>query len=86
MATNIQWICLSARYGCIRTSLKAHDFLYKVVTSGVLTVLPISHPENITKWLSWGYWTSPLMYVQNALSVNEFLGEKWKARIPVKES
>ncbi|KAJ9688543.1 hypothetical protein PVL29_014280 [Vitis rotundifolia] len=34
--------------------------------------------ENITKWLSWGYWTSPLMYVQNALSVNEFLGEKWK--------
>ena len=26
------------------------------------------------------------MYVQNALSVNEFLGKKWKARIPAKES
>ncbi|XVF49256.1 hypothetical protein PTKIN_Ptkin03bG0253800 [Pterospermum kingtungense] len=33
--------------------------------------------ENMQKWLMWGYWTSPLMYVQTAISVNEFLGEAW---------
>ncbi|KAE8718787.1 ABC transporter G family member 38 [Hibiscus syriacus] len=33
--------------------------------------------ENMQKWLIWGYWTSPLMYAQNALSVNEFLGQAW---------
>ncbi|KAK8956349.1 Pleiotropic drug resistance protein TUR2 [Platanthera guangdongensis] len=27
-------------------------------------------------WI-WGYWSSPLMYAQNALSSNEFLGNKW---------
>ncbi|XP_030549974.1 ABC transporter G family member 38-like isoform X1 [Rhodamnia argentea] len=29
------------------------------------------------KWLIWGFWTSPLMYTQTAISVNEFLGESW---------
>ncbi|KAK8654621.1 hypothetical protein V6N13_107228 [Hibiscus sabdariffa] len=33
--------------------------------------------ENMHKWLIWGYWTSPLMYVQTAISVNEFLGQAW---------
>ncbi|XP_078168201.1 ABC transporter G family member 36-like isoform X2 [Carex rostrata] len=32
---------------------------------------------NIKSWWIWGYWISPLMYAQNALSVNEFLGHKW---------
>ncbi|KAJ4749522.1 ABC transporter G family member 36 [Rhynchospora pubera] len=32
---------------------------------------------NIKHWWIWGYWISPLMYAQNALSVNEFLGHKW---------
>lgn len=33
--------------------------------------------DNMQKWLSWGYWTSPLMYAQTALSINEFLGDNW---------
>ncbi|KAL2929376.1 ABC transporter G family member 38 [Bienertia sinuspersici] len=33
--------------------------------------------ESMRKWLVWGYWTSPLMYVYNAISTNEFLGESW---------
>ncbi|PIA41675.1 hypothetical protein AQUCO_02200244v1 [Aquilegia coerulea] len=37
--------------------------------------------DNIKKWWIWGYWISPLMYGQNALAVNEFLGKKWR-RIP----
>jgi hypothetical protein len=33
--------------------------------------------ENLKKWWIWGYWMSPLMYAQNAISVNEFLGASW---------
>ncbi|KAF7843300.1 pleiotropic drug resistance protein 1-like [Senna tora] len=33
--------------------------------------------ENIKGWWIWGYWISPLMYGQNAISVNEFLGNSW---------
>ncbi|KAF6175537.1 hypothetical protein GIB67_038111 [Kingdonia uniflora] len=33
--------------------------------------------DNVKKWWLWGYWTSPMMYVQNALVVNEFLGKSW---------
>ncbi|KAF3332890.1 pleiotropic drug resistance protein 3-like isoform X3 [Carex littledalei] len=33
--------------------------------------------ESIMKWWIWGYWISPLMYVQNAISVNEFMGHSW---------
>ncbi|KAI7987443.1 Pleiotropic drug resistance protein 1 [Camellia lanceoleosa] len=38
--------------------------------------------ENIKKWWIWGYWASPLMYAQNAIAVNEFLGSSWK-HVPV---
>ncbi|KAI7987857.1 Pleiotropic drug resistance protein 1 [Camellia lanceoleosa] len=34
--------------------------------------------ENIKKWWIWGYWASPLMYAQNAIAVNEFLGSSWR--------
>ncbi|XP_034922164.1 pleiotropic drug resistance protein 1-like [Populus alba] len=33
--------------------------------------------EQIKKWWIWGYWLSPLMYGQNAIVVNEFLGHSW---------
>ncbi|KAF8032639.1 hypothetical protein BT93_D1534 [Corymbia citriodora subsp. variegata] len=31
----------------------------------------------VKKWQTWGFWASPLMYAQTAISVNEFLGESW---------
>lgn len=31
----------------------------------------------IPTWWIWGFWVSPLMYAQNAASVNEFLGHSW---------
>ncbi|XVF47913.1 hypothetical protein PTKIN_Ptkin03bG0148200 [Pterospermum kingtungense] len=37
----------------------------------------LSH-ENVKKWWLWGYWISPLMYGQNAIAVNEFLGKSWR--------
>ncbi|KAK9682594.1 hypothetical protein RND81_10G084300 [Saponaria officinalis] len=33
--------------------------------------------DTVKKWWIWGYWISPLMYGQNALCVNEFLGHSW---------
>ncbi|KAG8053220.1 hypothetical protein GUJ93_ZPchr0001g29933 [Zizania palustris] len=33
--------------------------------------------ESIPTWWIWGYWVSPMMYAQNAISVNEFLGHSW---------
>uniref|UniRef100_A0A0E0BY04 ABC transporter domain-containing protein n=1 Tax=Oryza meridionalis TaxID=40149 RepID=A0A0E0BY04_9ORYZ len=33
--------------------------------------------ESIPAWWIWGYWISPMMYAQNAISVNEFLGHSW---------
>lgn len=34
--------------------------------------------HDVKGWWIWGYWISPLMYGQNAISVNEFLGHSWK--------
>ncbi|XP_057422907.1 pleiotropic drug resistance protein 1-like isoform X2 [Lotus japonicus] len=34
--------------------------------------------EDVPKWFIWGYWSSPLMYGQNAIAVNEFLGHSWR--------
>jgi ABC-type multidrug transport system ATPase subunit len=33
--------------------------------------------DSIPVWWLWGYWISPMMYAQNAISVNEFLGHSW---------
>ncbi|KAH9666388.1 ABC transporter G family member 40 [Citrus sinensis] len=40
--------------------------------------------DDIKKWWKWGYWCSPLMYAQNAIVVNEFLGNSWKKIFPNK--
>ncbi|XP_059644555.1 pleiotropic drug resistance protein 1 isoform X2 [Cornus florida] len=33
--------------------------------------------DDVKKWWIWGYWFSPMMYGQNAIVVNEFLGKSW---------
>ncbi|XP_037427075.1 ABC transporter G family member 45-like isoform X2 [Triticum dicoccoides] len=33
--------------------------------------------DDLKQWLQWGYWTSPFTYAQNAISLNEFLDERW---------
>ncbi|KAI3468322.1 hypothetical protein Pfo_024985 [Paulownia fortunei] len=37
--------------------------------------------EDVKKWWLWGYWSSPLMYAQNAILVNEFTGHSWSKLI-----
>ncbi|XP_068647580.1 pleiotropic drug resistance protein TUR2-like [Aristolochia californica] len=34
--------------------------------------------EDVKKWWIWGYWISPLMYAQNAIATNEYLGRSWR--------
>ncbi|KAK8947941.1 putative pleiotropic drug resistance protein 2 [Platanthera guangdongensis] len=41
----------------------------------------IAH-DDIKKFWIWGYWMSPLMYSQTAISVNEFLGKSWSHTLP----
>nr|GMC73370.1 pleiotropic drug resistance protein 1-like [Ipomoea batatas]GMC77656.1 pleiotropic drug resistance protein 1-like [Ipomoea batatas] len=38
--------------------------------------------DDVKKWWIWGYWISPLMYAQNAIAVNEFLGKSWNTVLP----
>ncbi|KAM7490316.1 hypothetical protein LguiA_033237 [Lonicera macranthoides] len=39
--------------------------------------------DDIKKWWMWGYWLSPMMYGQNAIAVNEFLGKSWSKVPPI---
>ncbi|VFQ72953.1 unnamed protein product [Cuscuta campestris] len=34
--------------------------------------------NDVKKWWIWMYWSSPLMYSQNAILVNEFKGHSWR--------
>ncbi|KAJ4718272.1 Pleiotropic drug resistance ABC transporter [Melia azedarach] len=38
--------------------------------------------DDIKKWWIWGYWISPMMYGQNAIVANEFLGNSWNKILP----
>ncbi|TKY48114.1 ABC transporter G family member 40 [Spatholobus suberectus] len=38
--------------------------------------------DDVKKWWIWGYWISPIMYEQNAMMVNEFLGQSWNHVLP----
>ncbi|XP_073017623.1 pleiotropic drug resistance protein 1-like [Primulina eburnea] len=33
---------------------------------------------SVKKWWIWGYYISPMMYAENAISVNEFRGHSWR--------
>lgn len=33
--------------------------------------------DDVAKMWIWGYYSSPIMYAMNAISVNEFLGHQW---------
>ncbi|XP_050231244.1 ABC transporter G family member 39-like [Mercurialis annua] len=38
--------------------------------------------DDITPWMVWGYYVSPMMYGQNAIVMNEFLDDRWSAPNP----
>ncbi|KAJ1384158.1 P-loop containing nucleoside triphosphate hydrolase [Sesbania bispinosa] len=38
--------------------------------------------DNIKRWWLWSFWISPMMYGQNAIVNNEFLGKRWMHVLP----
>uniref|UniRef100_A0A453KM89 ABC transporter domain-containing protein n=4 Tax=Aegilops tauschii subsp. strangulata TaxID=200361 RepID=A0A453KM89_AEGTS len=66
-----------ARHQVVSSTLGSFCILIFMLTGGFVLAR-----ENVKKWWIWGYWISPLMYAQNALSVNEFLGHSWNKTIP----
>lgn len=43
-----------------------------------MVIINLNCADSVKKWWLWGYWTSPMMYAQNAIMVNEFLGNSWR--------
>ncbi|XP_024625543.1 pleiotropic drug resistance protein 1 isoform X2 [Medicago truncatula] len=86
----IPYSCTSTPDGCcivqIRcSSWEGHD------SGSNICIICNCHPffnewfcsiKSIKKWWIWGFWISPLMYGQNAMVINEFLGNKWKHVLP----
>ncbi|KAG0456490.1 hypothetical protein HPP92_024278 [Vanilla planifolia] len=56
----------------IASTVASFTLLVIVVLGGYI----LSH-DNVSKWWIWGFWMSPLMYAQNAIFANEFLGKRW---------
>ncbi|KAK9906410.1 hypothetical protein WJX75_001426 [Coccomyxa subellipsoidea] len=57
----------------IATTFGSTLVLFIVTLSGFVLAYPQIHP-----WTIWGFWISPLMYAQQAISVNEFRAERWQ--------
>ena len=63
----------------LSTVPKLCPLYYNWIKSFLLLLISLHTPtENIKKWWIWGYWMSPMMYAQNAIVVNEFLGKSWR--------
>ncbi|PAN11968.1 hypothetical protein PAHAL_2G232600 [Panicum hallii] len=66
-----------ARHQVVASTIGSFGILIFMLLGGFLLAR-----ENVKKWWIWGYWISPLMYAQNAISVNEFLGDSWNKILP----
>ncbi|WOL03475.1 pleiotropic drug resistance protein 2-like [Canna indica] len=62
-----------------RTMVVAHTFGTFALLVIFLLGGFIINKDDIKPWWIWGYWCSPLMYGQNAISINEFLDPRWGA-------
>ncbi|XP_060668670.1 ABC transporter G family member 38 [Ziziphus jujuba] len=69
-------------FRCIAVITRDHIISNTCGSLAVLWVMVfggfILSKDSLHKWLTWGYYTSPLMYAQTAISTNEFLGGAWK--------
>ncbi|RLM85200.1 ABC transporter G family member 36-like [Panicum miliaceum] len=63
--------------GAARNMIVANFFAMLIMMTFMVVNGFILIRDNVKKWWIWGYWISPLMYVQNAITVNEFLGHSW---------
>ncbi|KAA8540447.1 hypothetical protein F0562_024634 [Nyssa sinensis] len=72
-----RFIAAVGRNTVVANNIAGFTVLIYVVLGGV-----VLSREDVKKWWIWGYWVSPMMYGQNAISVNEFLGKSWRRVLP----
>lgn len=72
-AALFRFIAALGRTMVVANTLASFALLVLLVMSGFI----LSHPD-VKKWWIWGYWASPLQYAMSAITVNEFLGDKWQ--------
>ncbi|KAK1608012.1 hypothetical protein QYE76_031685 [Lolium multiflorum] len=72
-AALFRFIAALGRTMVVANTLASFALLVLLVMSGFV----LSH-HDVKKWWIWGYWTSPLQYAMSAITVNEFLGQKWQ--------
>ncbi|KAL3633433.1 transcription factor [Castilleja foliolosa] len=64
-----------------RTMIVANTFgLFSLLLLFALGGFVLSR-DDVKSWWLWGYWSSPMMYAQNAILVNEFTGHSWSRLI-----
>ncbi|KAK2363926.1 pleiotropic drug resistance protein [Trifolium repens] len=61
----------------VANTLASFIFCFLVAMSG----LALSRDDMKKGWI-WGFWISPIMYAQNGLVNNEFLGKTWRHVLP----
>ncbi|XP_044481157.1 pleiotropic drug resistance protein 1-like isoform X1 [Mangifera indica] len=71
-------IAAAGRTMVIANTYGSYALLLLVTLGGFIT-----SRKDVKDWWIWAYWCSPLMYTQNALVVNEFLGHGWKKILPL---
>ncbi|XP_024964759.1 pleiotropic drug resistance protein 1-like isoform X3 [Cynara cardunculus var. scolymus] len=72
-----RFIAALGRNIIVANTIGSFSFLAILVLGGF-----ILSRDDIKKWWAWGYWLSPLMYGQNGMAVNEFLGKSWRQVLP----
>ncbi|CAF2089792.1 unnamed protein product [Brassica napus] len=78
-------LCGQMSYGffrCIAAVTRNHVVANTMGCLAVMWLMTFSgyvlSRDQVHKWLAWAYWTSPFMYIQTAVSVNEFRSKSWK--------
>ncbi|KAL5701729.1 transcription factor [Ranunculus cassubicifolius] len=72
-----RFIAAVARDAIVTSTTASFSFFFVMVLGGF-----VLSRDDVGKWWVWGYWVSPMMYAQNALAVNEFLGKQWAQVLP----
>ena len=52
-------------------------FSYRNYSTSLFWVFLNYAVDDLEKWMLWGYYSSPMMYAQNAIFMNEFLDKRW---------
>ncbi|KAK7284171.1 hypothetical protein RJT34_18912 [Clitoria ternatea] len=72
-----RFVAATSRDMAVAVTLGSFTFAILYATSGF-----VLSKDNIKKWWLWGFWMSPMMYGENAMVNNEFLGKTWRRVLP----